>query len=98
MLSAMIVMILIDLLLFWAPLVGPIVAGLVGGWVAGSPGLAMMAAVLPAIVVGVVLFLAFTYFGLPVVGGFLGLGLTVYLVITRVLLIVAAAIGGALAR
>jgi hypothetical protein len=35
---------------------------------------------------------------LPVVGGFLGLGLTVYLVITRVLLIVAAAIGGAFAR
>jgi hypothetical protein len=94
----MIVMILIDLLLFWAPVVGPVTAGLVGGWIAGSPGVATAAAVLPALVAGIVLFLAFTYFGLPAVGGFLGLGLTVYLVITRVLLIVAAAVGGALAR
>ncbi len=98
MISAMIVMVLIEIVLFWAPVVGPVVAGLVGGYIAGSPGTAMMAAILPAIIVGVLLFLAFTYYSLPVVGGFLGLGVTVYLVVGRVLLVIAAAIGGALAR
>lgn len=98
MLSAMIVMILIDLVLFWAPVVGPIVAGLVGGWVAGAPGTAMMAAILPAIIAGVALFVLFTYFQLPVLGGFLGLTVTVYLILTHILMIIAAAIGGALAR
>lgn len=98
MIAAMIVMVLVEMVLFWAPGVGPIVAGLVGGYIAGSPGTAMLAAILPAIIVGVLLFLAFTYYSLPVVGGFLGLGVTVYLVIGRVLLIIAAAIGGALAR
>lgn len=97
MVLAMLVMIVIDLALFWAPVVGPIAAGLVGGWVAGSAGTAVMAAILPALIAGVLLLIAFTWLGLPVVGGFLGLGLAVYLILTRVLLIVAALVGGALA-
>jgi hypothetical protein len=97
MLGAMIVMVLVELVLFWAPVVGPIAAGLLGGWVAGSAGTAMMAAILPAIVVGALLFLAFAYLQLPMIGGFLGLGVTAYLIVTRIVLIVAAAVGGLLA-
>ncbi len=96
-LVAMLVMGLLELTLFWAPVAGPIIAGLVGGWVAGSAGTAMIAAILPAILLGVLLFLGYTYFRLPVLRGFLGLGLTVYLIATRVLLVVAAATGGLLA-
>jgi hypothetical protein len=97
MLGAMVVMVLVELVLFWAPVVGPIAAGLLGGWVAGSAGTAVMAAILPAILVGAVLFIAFAYFQLPMIGGFLGLGVTVYLIVTRVVLILAAAVGGILA-
>ena len=97
MLGAMVVMVLVELVLFWAPVIGPIAAGLLGGWVAGSPGTAMLAAILPAILVGILLFLAFAYLQLPMLGGFLGLGVTVYLIVTRILLILAAAAGGLLA-
>jgi hypothetical protein len=72
--SAMLVMVVVDLLLFWAPVVGPIMAGALGGWIAGSAGTAFVAAILPAILVGILLFLALTYLSLPIVGGLLGLG------------------------
>ncbi|MGH7268271.1 MAG: hypothetical protein ACREMB_25915 [Candidatus Rokuibacteriota bacterium] len=96
MLLAAVVMVLIEAVLFWAPGIGPIVAGLVGGALAGSAGNAALAAILPAIVVGVLLFLAFAYWQLPIVGGFLGLGLTAYLIVTRVLLILSAVAGALL--
>ncbi len=92
----MVVMVLLDPLLFWLPVLGPIIAGLLGGWIAGSVGTAVVAAILPAVLAGLLLFLAFTYWGLPAVGGFLGLSL--YLTLTHLLLIVAAAVGGLLAR
>jgi hypothetical protein len=95
--TAMIVMVLVELLLFWAPGIGSIVAGALGGWIAGSPGSALVAALLPAVLVGLLLFLALTYLSLPVVGGLLGLGVTVYLVASRILLIVSAVVAGALA-
>ena len=97
MITAMVVMVLVELLLFWAPGVGSIVAGALGGWIAGSAGTALAAAILPAVLVGIVLFLALTTFSLPMVGGLLGLGVTLYLIVSRVLLIVAAVVAGALA-
>ena len=97
MISAMLVMVVVDLLLFWAPVVGPIVAGALGGWIAGSPGTAFLAAILPAILVGVLLFLAFTYLQLPVLGGLLGLGVIAYLLVSRIALILAAVVAGFLA-
>ena len=94
MIVAMLVMVVVDLLLFWAPGIGPIVAGALGGWIAGSPGTAFLAAILPAILVGLVLFLVLTYFELPVVGGLLGLGVTAYLVVSRVALVLSAVVAG----
>jgi hypothetical protein len=97
MIAAMLVMILVDLLLFWAPVAGPIVAGFLGGWVAGSPGPAFLAAILPAILAGLLLFVGLTSLQLPVLGGLLGLGVMAYLVVTRILLIAAAVVAGILA-
>jgi hypothetical protein len=49
-------MFLISVLLFWLPGAGGLFAGLVGGKVAGSVGNALLAAFLPAIVLGCALF------------------------------------------
>lgn len=49
-------MFLISALLFWLPGIGGFIAGLVGGKAAGSVGNALLAAFLPAIVLGVALF------------------------------------------
>lgn len=62
-------MILLSVLLCWLAFVGPLLAGLVGGKKAGGVGKALLAALLPAILFGAVLFaLATTMTGLPVIG------------------------------
>jgi hypothetical protein len=50
-------MFLISTLLFWVPGVGGFIAGLVGGKAAGGVGKALLAAFLPAIVLGVGFFI-----------------------------------------
>lgn len=68
-------MLLIALLLCWAPFVGPLVAGLVGGKKAGDVGCAVVAVFLPAALMGLAAFLLTGVLsGLPVVGIFAGLG------------------------
>lgn len=49
-------MFLISVLLCWVPGFGGLIAGIVGGKVAGSVGNALLAAFLPAIALGVLLF------------------------------------------
>jgi hypothetical protein len=68
-------MLLISILLFWLPLLGPFLAGLVGGKKAGGVGNALAAALLPALVFAVALFLLATALtGMPMVGAFAGAG------------------------
>ncbi|MEM7365692.1 MAG: hypothetical protein AAF525_16865 [Pseudomonadota bacterium] len=68
-------MLIIALLLFWLPVIGPVVAGFVGGKRAGGIGSAIMAAILPAILVGGLLFaLAAMMTGIPVLGAIAGMG------------------------
>jgi hypothetical protein len=72
---AMFWMTVISLLLFWLPLLGPAIAGFVGGRKAGGVGPAVIAACLPAIVFGAMLFLlASALTGVPLLGAFAGLG------------------------
>ncbi len=66
--SAAIWMTVLSVLLFWLPMFGPFVAGLVGGAKAGGVGNALLAALLPAIFVGLLLFGLWTLVGLPVLG------------------------------
>ena len=73
--SAMMWMFLLSILLFWLPVVGPLIAGFVGGRKAGSVGNALMAVILPALVLGVaVFFLASVLTGIPVIGAFAAAG------------------------
>lgn len=97
-LTALIWMILISLLLFWLPLLGPLIAGVVGGKKAGGVGNAILAALLPALVLGVFLFfVASGISGIPLIGIVAGAGGFIYAVSGIGPLLVGALIGGILA-
>ena len=91
-------MFFISLLLFWLPVFGPLIAGFVGGKKAGGVGSALGAVFLPAVVLGVFLFILGTATGLPLVG--VVTGSTAFLVLALAAvgpLLVGAILGGALA-
>ena len=94
-LGAIVWMFVISILLFWLPVAGPLVAGFVGGMKAGGPGRAILATILPSIVLGVALFfLAAVMSGLPLVG-FIAAAGGVVLALSQVgLLLVGAIVGG----
>lgn len=74
-LSAMTWMFILSILLFWLPILGPLIAGFVGGRKAGSLGNAVLAAILPGILVGVAFFfLASVLTGIPVIGAIAAAG------------------------
>jgi len=88
----------LSILLFWAPVFGPLVAGFVGGKKAGGIGAGMMAVLLPAFLLGFLMFFfgaALT--GLPVVGAVFGAGGFVLVVANVGLLLLGAIVGGAMA-
>ena len=91
-------MILISLLLFWLPTIGPLIAGIVGGKKAGGVGAGIMAALLPSIIVAVLLFSFSTALtAMPIVGAVAGMGIFVLLAIQIGPLLLGAIIGGLLA-
>ena len=74
-LVAMLWMIVLSILLFWLPGIGPAIAGFVGGRKAGGVGPAVLAVLLPAIVFGGLLFaFATALTGIPVLGALAGIG------------------------
>jgi hypothetical protein len=74
-LVAMLWMILLSILLFWLPAIGPAIAGFVGGRKAGGVGPAILAAVLPGIVFGGLLFaFATALTGVPLLAALAGIG------------------------
>lgn len=91
-------MLVLSLLLFWLPLLGPLLAGYVGGKRAGGVGRAIEAVFLPGVLIGFLVFLLFTIPGFPLVGLAAG-GLTFLVVAAGLIgpLLVGAIIGGALA-
>jgi hypothetical protein len=95
-LVAMVWMILLSILLFWLPAIGPAIAGFVGGRKARGVGPAILAALLPTVVFGGLLFaFATALTGVPVLGAIAGIGgLAIALAHTGPLLL-GAIIGGA---
>ncbi|HET8998560.1 MAG TPA: hypothetical protein VFP86_02820 [bacterium] len=74
-LRAMFWMTALSVLLFWLPVLGPAIAGFVGGRKAGGVGPAVIAAFLPGILFGAILFvLASALTGIPLLGAVAGLG------------------------
>lgn len=96
--SAVVWMLVLSILLFWLPVLGLFIAGLVGGRKAGSLGRGILAALVPAIVVGGLAFLLATVLtGMPILGFIAGLGAGALVVASVVPLLLGAALGGALA-
>jgi len=88
-------MAVISLLLFWLPVLGPLIAGFVGGKKAGSLGAAIMAVLLPAIVLGALLLLFSTALtGMPLIGAVAGIGGFVLALAQVGPLLIGAVVGG----
>jgi hypothetical protein len=96
--GAMVWMLVLSLLLFWLPFLGPLIAGVVGGKKAGTIGRAVLAALLPTIITGVLFFLLATVLtGMPILGAIAGMGAGVLVAAGIGPLILGAIIGGILA-
>jgi hypothetical protein len=90
-------MIAISLVLFFLPLVNGLIGGLVGGYKVGGLGRALIAAILPAAIVALGLWLLFALGNAPFWGAVAGLTGAMLVVLADVGIFVGAAIGGALA-
>jgi hypothetical protein len=96
--SAMVWMFALSLFLFWLPLLGMFIAGLVGGRKAGGVGTALVAVLLPGLVVaGLMFLLATALTGMPLLGAIAGFGTGVLIVANVVPLLAGAVVGGILA-
>jgi hypothetical protein len=91
-------MIGVSLVLFFLPLINGIIGGLVGGYKVGGVGRALLAAILPAVVVALALGVIFMIFDAPVLGFLAGLTGAVLVVLADVGIFIGALIGGALSR
>ncbi len=91
-------MLLISLLLFWLPVIGPLIAGIAGGKRAGGVGAAIVAVFLPGIIFGVVLFVLASHLsGIPILGAIAGVGGFALSLVHIGPLLIGAIIGGILA-
>src|SRR4028119_442478 len=61
-------MVSLTLLLFFLPLVNGFIGGLVGGYKVGSVGRALVAAILPAVIASIGLWVLLAVMNLPVIG------------------------------
>lgn len=101
--EAMVWMVGLSVALFWLPVLGGLIAGFVGGRKAGSAGAAVVAVLLP----GLILFLASAFLGalvgwIPLIGqlvaAILGMGSLVLSFLNVIPLLVGAVLGGMTAR
>jgi hypothetical protein len=91
----MFMMIIVSLLLFWLPALGPLIAGYVGGKTAGGVMRGIVAAILPALAVGAVIWGGAGAINLPLIGGLFAGAASLILMLHSLGLIAGAFIGGA---
>jgi hypothetical protein len=95
---AILLMVLISILLCWLPVIGALIAGFFGGKKAGGIGYAILAVLLPAIILGILLFsFASVISGIPLIGAIAGGGGLLLSLLGIGPLLLGAIIGGALA-
>lgn len=90
-------MIGISLVLFFIPAINGLIGGAVGGYKAGNVSRALTAAVLPALVVGLVLWALMALFDAAILGFFVGVAGGAWALFSSIGLLIGAAIGGAMA-
>lgn len=81
----------ISLLLIWLPIVGPVIAGIAGGKAARTVGKALVASVIPSIVLGIGLSALLNAFELPLIGALSGFALFVFILVGDIPMMIAAA-------
>ncbi len=91
-------MFLLALLLGWIPFLGPAIAGFVGGLQAGDTRSALIASLIPSLIVAGVLLVLGSVVGVPILAALAGAGLLVILLIASLPLIAGAFIGGMLSE
>jgi hypothetical protein len=91
-------MVVISLGLFFLPAINGLVGGLVGGYKAGSVPRALVAALLPAVVLSFGLWLLLTALEMPVLGVVAGFAAGALIVLADLGLFIGAALGGFLGR
>lgn len=87
-------MFVLGLLLGWLPFIGPAIAGIVGGLQAGGIGNALVAAIIPSLLVAGLVLLVSALFDVAWLGALLGIGAFMVLVFGSLPLVVGALIGG----
>lgn len=97
-LKATVWMIGLSILLFWLPILGPVVAGLVGGYFAGTVGRAILASLMPAVVLTVLILVAGFAFDLPVIGALASGAIGLVILFGDVPLVLAAMVGALISR
>jgi hypothetical protein len=91
-------MIGISLALFFLPAINGFLGGLIGGYKVGGAGRALGAAILPAVIVGLGLWLLLAVLDAPLIGLMSGVALMVLILCSSLGLLAGAAIGGAAAN
>jgi hypothetical protein len=91
-------MVLLSLALFFLPLVNGLIAGAVGGYKVGGISRALVAAILPAVVVAAGLWIIFAFLDAPVWGLLAGFAGGLLILLSDVGLFIGAAVGGAIGR
>lgn len=91
-------MVLIAVVLFFLPAINGLIAGAVGGYKVGSIKRGLIAALLPAVILGIVLWVLLAVFDLPVIGVLAGMTLAALVVLSELSLFLGAVIGGLIAR
>lgn len=91
-------MVVLSVLLFWLPLLGPFLAGFVGGRKAVTVGKALIAALAPALIVAVLVTGVLAAFELPIIGAVAGIGLAIAVLVEDVPLFLGAWLGAATSR
>jgi hypothetical protein len=90
-------MVAISMVLFFLPAINGLIGGAVGGYKAGSAGRGLAAGVLPAIVVGLLLWIIFAMFDAPIIGFLGGVAVGLWALLSSAGLLLGALIGGAAA-
>ena len=90
-------MFVLALLLGWLPFIGPAIAGFVGGLQAGDVGSALVAAIIPSLIVAGLVFVFGTVLALPVIGVLVGAGVFMVLLLGTIPLLIGAWLGGMMA-
>lgn len=96
-LTSSVLMVVISMALFFLPAINGIAGGLVGGYKAGSAGRGIAAALLPAVLVGLLSWLLFASFHVPFLGFIGGVAIGLWALFSSAGLLLGALIGGAIA-